>query len=71
MSQVDSNGRIGTPPLPTGEVPLLADEFDAIEPSAADEIEDETGIDLTDASDLDADNVTADEESERVVNAPD
>lgn len=31
----------------------------------------ETGIDLTDASELDADNVTADEEHDRVVQAPD
>jgi hypothetical protein len=29
------------------------------------------GIDLTDASELDADNVPADEEFDRVVNAPD
>ncbi len=32
---------------------------------------DETGIDLTGASMLDADNVPADEESDRVVQAPD
>jgi hypothetical protein len=31
----------------------------------------ETGIDLTDASELDADNVPADEEHDRVLQAPD
>jgi hypothetical protein len=31
----------------------------------------ETGIDLSDASELDADNVPADEESDRVMQAPD
>ena len=31
----------------------------------------ETGIDLSDASELDADNVPADEEFDRVMNAPD
>ena len=36
-----------------------------------DELTSETGIDLTDASDLDADNVPADEENDRVVQAPD
>jgi hypothetical protein len=72
MIKVDSNGNIGTPPLPEGGVPLLEEEeFDLPESAAPDEIEDETGIDLTDASDLDADNVPADEESERVVHAPD
>ncbi|MDB5879392.1 MAG: hypothetical protein JWQ41_2806 [Variovorax sp.] len=49
----------------------LGDGFDAPESSAPEELEDETGIDLTDASDLDADNVTADEEQARVVQAPD
>lgn len=50
---------------------LLEDGFDAPENSAPEALEDETGIDLTDASDLDADNVTADEEQGRVVQAPD
>lgn len=49
----------------------LGDGFDVPENSAPEELEDETGIDLTDASDLDADNVTADEEQARVVQAPD
>ena len=50
---------------------MLGDGFDPPESSAPDELEDETGIDLTDASDLDADNVPADEENDRVVQAPD
>ena len=37
---------------------------------AADELSEETGIDLTDASELDADNVPADEEFDRVMQAP-
>lgn len=37
----------------------------------ADELEEETGIDLTDASELDADNVPADEEFDRVRQAED
>lgn len=41
------------------------------EASAADELSEETGIDLTDASELDADNVPADEEFDRVMQAPD
>ena len=41
------------------------------EPEATDELSDETGIDLTDASDLDADNVPNDEEFDRVIQAPD
>ncbi len=35
------------------------------------DLAEETGIDLTDASDLDADNVPADEEFDRVMQAPD
>ena len=34
-------------------------------------VAEESGIDLTDASELDADNVPADEEHDRVVHAPD
>ena len=40
-------------------------------PTLADELREETGIDLTDASELDADNVPADEEFDRVMQAPD
>lgn len=52
----------------------LDDAFDANEADpdeGADELSEETGIDLTDASELDADNVPADEERDRVVNGPD
>ena len=48
------------------------DDADAdAEPEGPDELAEETGIDLTDASELDADNVPADEEHDRVVQAPD
>ena len=49
------------------------DDFDAAqeEEEGPDELAEETGIDLTDASELDADNVPADEEHDRVVQAPD
>lgn len=50
----------------------LAEEgLDEEEAEATDELSEETGIDLTDASELDADNVTADEEFDRVMQAPD
>ncbi|MDM0076611.1 hypothetical protein QTH90_19530 [Variovorax sp. J2P1-59] len=45
--------------------------FDEDESEATDELSEETGIDLTDASELDADNVPADEEFDRVIQAPD
>ncbi len=49
------------------------DEFDEadLEAEATEELSEETGIDLTDASELDADNVLADEEFDRVIQAPD
>ncbi|MET0544469.1 MAG: hypothetical protein ABWZ88_22230 [Variovorax sp.] len=50
---------------------LPDDGLDEPEIESSDELEDETGIDLTDASDLDADNVPADEENDRVQQAPD
>ena len=53
--------------IPTPEPEEQSDD----EPEAMDELSEETGIDLTDASELDADNVPADEENDRVVNAPD
>ncbi|UST55216.1 hypothetical protein NF681_08605 [Comamonadaceae bacterium OTU4NAUVB1] len=74
MTHPDPTLRTGLSTREDGELPMLGDGFDAsddLEAAAPDELEDETGIDLTDASDLDADNVPADEESERVVNAPD
>ena len=49
---------------------LSADEALDDEAEVSDELS-ETGIDLSDASELDADNVPADEESDRVMQAPD
>ncbi|VTU39535.1 hypothetical protein H4CHR_04720 [Variovorax sp. PBS-H4] len=49
---------------------LSADEALDDETELSDEIS-ETGIDLSDASELDADNVPADEEFDRVMQAPD
>lgn len=49
----------------------LDDDLDAIETEGTDEIVEETGLDLTDASELDADNVPADEEFSRTNHAPD
>jgi len=50
------------------EPPESEDEDDT---DVTDELADETGLDLTDASELDADNVPADEESDRVMRGPD
>ena len=38
---------------------------------ALDDLAEETGLDLSDASELDADHVPSDEESDRVLQAPD
>jgi hypothetical protein len=54
--------------LPEDEAEAEEEEEEA---EAADELSGETGIDLTDASELDADNVPADEEFDRVMQAPD
>lgn len=54
-----------------GEVFDPPEAEDEDESDAPDELEEETGLDLTDASDLDADNVLADEEFDRVMQAPD
>jgi hypothetical protein len=50
---------------------MLGDGLEASDDDLADELEEETGIDLTDASELDADNVPMDEEFDRVMQAPD
>jgi hypothetical protein len=47
------------------------EEVEDDEELETDELSEETGIDLTDASDLDADNVPNDEEFDRVIQAPD
>ncbi len=71
MTHVDATAR-SAPPLEVDEDDAsTADDFDAAENEATDELSEETGIDLTDASDLDADNVPNDEEFDRVMNAPD
>lgn len=51
--------------------PPIGEDFDSSDTDLAGELEDQTGIDLSDASDLDADNVPADEENDRVMQAPD
>ncbi len=73
MSNADSKPHAGTQPQshPNPVPNVLDDDLDVPEHEAPDELSEETGIDLTDASDLDADNVPADEETERVVQAPD
>ena len=71
MSRAPSTRRTVEPPPGAPDVPMLGDGFDTSEDDLSDELEEETGIDLTDASELDADNVPADEEFDRVMNAPD
>ncbi len=53
------------------ELPENEAEQEEDDAEAPDELSEETGIDLTDASELDADNVPADEEFDRVMQAPD
>jgi hypothetical protein len=50
---------------------LPDDDIDSPETEMADELSEETGIDLSEAGELDADNVPSDEEFDRVLNAPD
>ena len=71
MSIADPTLRADEPSVEEDDDTSLDDGFDSAETSAPDELSEETGIDLTDASDLDADNVPADEETARVVQAPD
>ena len=69
------------PPAPAiePEEPLADEELEAAAGDMPDELDEEefaddlaeAGVDLTDASDLDADNVPADEEFDRVMQAPD
>lgn len=72
------NSAVPTPPktatlsaIEDAENRRTDDDLEDPENAAPEELEDETGIDLTDASGLDADNVPADEEMGRVVQAPD
>jgi hypothetical protein len=66
---VNADPSRSTSDLPPGDVnpPFAGDGYE----SPVDEIAAEAGIDLADASDLDADNVPADEENDRVLQAPD
>ncbi len=71
MPNVDPTRRSGEPADIPKDAPLLGEEFDSPENEGMDELEEETGLDLSEASGLDADNVPSDEESDRVLNAPD
>jgi hypothetical protein len=73
MNAADPTLRTGAPALndDADDNALLGDGFDAPESAGASELAAEAGIDLSDASALDADNVPADEERDRVLQAPD
>ncbi|MES2530351.1 MAG: hypothetical protein V4636_04900 [Pseudomonadota bacterium] len=71
MSSASSPRRTGATRSPADDADASADAYDATEAEDSAELEEETGLDLTDASDLDADNVPADEEHDRVKHAPD
>ena len=52
MTHPDPTPRTGSSTREEGELPMLGDDFDSpddLESAAPDELEDETGIDLTDA----------------------
>ncbi|HEX7867685.1 MAG TPA: hypothetical protein VF555_22190 [Variovorax sp.] len=70
MSTVDATAQSASS-AEDDEDNLPADDFEEPEDEISDDLSEETGIDLTDASELDADNVPADEEFDRVMNAPD
>jgi hypothetical protein len=70
MTHVDATQR-SAPPSNEDDDDSPVDDFEETESDATDALSDVTGIDLTDASELDADNVPADEEFARVMNAPD
>lgn len=71
MSTADSTPRPTEPVDETLDNLPLDDGPDAEDVEGPDEIAEETGLDLTDASELDADNVPADEEFTRTNHAPD
>ena len=71
MSSATSPRRTAGNPPASADADLPGDGYDALDAEDSTELEDETGLDLTDASDLDADNVPADEEHDRVNHAPD
>ena len=80
MSRADTTRPRAPAPATEPEEALADEELDQAagdmpdeleEEELADELAEESGLDLTDASDLDADNVPADEEFDRVLQAPD
>ncbi|KQU88363.1 hypothetical protein J2X90_001425 [Variovorax paradoxus] len=71
MNNVDAKKRSAPPSIEDEDDDSPVDDFEESESEVTDDLSDETGIDLTDASELDADNVPADEEFDRVMNAPD
>jgi len=71
MNNVDAKKRSAPPSIEDEDDDSPVDDFEESESEITDDLSDETGIDLTDASELDADNVPADEEFDRVMNAPD
>ncbi|CAN5250510.1 hypothetical protein BH10PSE18_BH10PSE18_05580 [soil metagenome] len=71
MSSASSPRRASATTSPADDADPSADGYGSTEPEDSAELEEETGLDLTDASDLDADNVPADEEHDRVKHAPD
>ncbi|RYF84237.1 MAG: hypothetical protein EOO29_00435 [Comamonadaceae bacterium] len=60
---------LNPPPLP--DIDDSDGQDSDAESGAPEQIETETGVDLSEASELDADHVLADEEAARVVQAPD
>ena len=71
MNNVDAKKGAAPPSIEDEEDDSPVDDFEESDSEVTDDLSDETGIDLTDASELDADNVPADEEFDRVMNAPD
>lgn len=71
MNNIDATARAAASSEDDEEDNTPADDFEEPENEASEDLSEETGIDLTDASELDADNVPADEEFDRVINAPD
>jgi hypothetical protein len=70
MNHVDATARSASPSEDDDDN-TPADDFEETDSDVTDDLSEETGIDLTDASELDADNVPADEEFDRtVMNAP-
>lgn len=68
----DATRRTAAPSNPPDDADrLLDDGLASSGDEGTDSLAEETGLDLSEASGLDADNVPADEESSRIVHAPD